>query len=65
MKMKIPNSLNDAQAEKIGTAIAEEFMLRRDYAISTKDSPAYRTTDSWRTQKGVARRILRIIQENL
>lgn len=54
-------SLSDEQAERIGAIIAADFGLKR----STEYPNRYETENGTFTNKGVARRALRMIKENL
>jgi hypothetical protein len=57
----IPFFMDDAQAEKVGFVLAREFHLKR----SREYGDRWETNSGTFTNKGIARRAHRIIQENL
>ncbi len=58
--MKAHLILNDEDAERIGAALAADFGLER--AKDHKDR--WQTTEGTFTNKGIARRAIRLIEEN-
>ena len=58
--------LSNEEAERIGAVIAREFKLKRNRRLRVSwGKEVYDTEEGTRTNQGVARRIVRIIEENL
>lgn len=60
-QIKVPVSLSDAQADRIGAVLAREFGLKRD----REHRDRYQTENGTFTARGIARRALFMIIEGL